>query len=72
MTNEALIARIEKLEERSAFQEQALEDLSKALTDHWKLLEKYKRDVVRLGDELKSLEDSIDQGGRREPPPPHY
>lgn len=72
MDDTALSARLEKLEERSAFQEQAIEDLSKALTDQWKLLEAFKRDVARLTDELKSVEANAGTGGEREPPPPHY
>ena len=55
MTDDALLARIEKLEERSAFQEQAIDDLSKALTDQWKLLDSFKRDMSRLSDELKAV-----------------
>lgn len=72
MTEDALMARLEKLEERSAFQEQTIEDLSKALTGQWKLLESFKRDVSRLSDELKAVEEAVDQGAHREPPPPHY
>ncbi|MEZ5894463.1 MAG: SlyX family protein [Parvularculaceae bacterium] len=72
MADHALLARIEKLEERSAYQEQAIEDLSKALTDQWKFLEAFKRDVARLSDELKAVEDHAARGGEREPPPPHY
>ncbi|MFC2952733.1 SlyX family protein [Marinicaulis aureus] len=70
--HDALLIRIEKLEERSAFQEQTIEDLSKALTDQWKLLETFKRDVSRLSDEVKAVEDAVDHAGHREPPPPHY
>ena len=72
MRDEILISRIEKLETRSAFQEQAIEDLSKALTDQWKILEAFKRDVARLTDELKAVEANIEPGGQGEPPPPHY
>ena len=72
MTDNALNARLEKLEERSAFQEQMIEDLSKALNDQWKLLESFKRDVSRLNDELRAVEESVSRGDGREPPPPHY
>ena len=72
MTDDALKLRLEKLEERSAFQEQTIEELSAALTDQWKLLEEFKREVSRLTDELKAVEDNIAQGDHREPPPPHY
>jgi len=72
MTDEAMMSRIEKLEERSAFQEHALEELSETITDQWKLIEALKRDIKRLTDELKEVEDNMAQGERREPPPPHY
>lgn len=72
MDHDALLSRIEKLEERSAFQEQAIEDLSAALTEQWKLLESFKRDVRRLSDELKAVEENMPESGAREPPPPHY
>ncbi|PQA85952.1 SlyX family protein [Hyphococcus luteus] len=72
MSDDALNARLEKLEERSAFQEQTIEDLSQAVTEQWKLLESFKREVSRLNDELKAVEDNFSRGGEREPPPPHY
>ncbi len=72
MNDDALNARLEKLEERAAFQEQAIDDLSHALTEQWKLLETFKREVSRLTDELKAVGEAVDQGGHREPPPPHY
>ncbi|MEO1136601.1 MAG: SlyX family protein [Pseudomonadota bacterium] len=71
--NEAdLKTRIDQLEERSAFQEQSIEELSAALTDQWKLIDALKRDVERLSEEVKSVEDNVLQGDQREPPPPHY
>jgi SlyX protein len=72
MTDEAMMSRIEKLEERSAFQEHAIEELSETITDQWKLIDSLKRDIKRLTDELKEVEDNMAQGERREPPPPHY
>jgi SlyX protein len=72
MTDEAIMSRIEKLEERSAFQEHAIEELSETITDQWKLIDSLKRDIKRLTDELKEVEDNMAQGERREPPPPHY
>lgn len=72
MTDEAMMSRIEKLEERSAFQEHAIEELSETITDQWKLIDALKRDIKRLTDELKEVEDNMAQGERREPPPPHY
>lgn len=67
-----LTARLDQLEERAAFQEQTIEELSAAVTDQWKLIESLNRDVQRLTEEVKSVEDSVLQGEDREPPPPHY
>jgi SlyX protein len=72
MSEEALNERIEKLEERAAFQENAIEELSDAVTDQWKLIDAMKRDTQRLTDELKQVEDNLERGEPREPPPPHY
>ncbi len=72
MSEAALNARIEKLEERAAFQENAIEELSDAVTDQWKLIDAMKRDTQRLTDELKQVEDNLERGEPREPPPPHY
>jgi SlyX protein len=72
MSEAALNARIEKLEERAAFQENAIEELSDTVTDQWKLIDAMKRDTQRLTDELKQVEDNLERGEQREPPPPHY
>ncbi len=72
MSEQALNARIEKLEERAAFQEAAIEELSDAVTDQWKLIDALKRDTQRLGDELKEVEGNLVPGEQGEPPPPHY
>ncbi len=72
MTDDALLTRIEKLEERSAFQEYTIEELSDAITDQWKLIDSLKREVSRLTEELKEVGDNAAQGAGREPPPPHY
>ncbi len=74
MTNDEILARIEKMEERSAFQEHTIEELSDAITDQWKLIDALKREVNRLTDELKEVGDTVAQGpgAGREPPPPHY
>ena len=67
MSDDAVTARVEKLEERAAFQEQTIEE-----TEQWKLLEAFKRDVARLTDQLKAVEEAVEQGVHNEPPPPHY
>ena len=66
-----LQTRIEKLEMRVTHQDQTIEDLNATITDQWKQLEVFKRDIGRLTDEMRELEN--DGGsGQREPPPPHY
>ena len=72
MSDDKLSKRVESLEEKVAFQERTIEDLSEAVNGQWKLLETFKREVSRLNDELKAVEDNLSRGGEREPPPPHY
>lgn len=67
-----LHTRLEKLEERAAFQEQAIEDLNTTITDQWKLIDTLKRDIARLTSQLEEFEANVDQPGRSEAPPPHY
>lgn len=72
VSEQKLIERVEKLEERTAYQDKTIEELSDAVTDQWKLIESLKRDTKRLGDELKEVEENLTRGEGREPPPPHY
>jgi len=67
-----LHTRIEKLEMRVTHQDQTIEDLNATITDQWKQLEIFKRDIGRLTEEIKEMETAADPSGRREPPPPHY
>jgi SlyX protein len=67
----ALETRIEHLETRIAFQDQTIDDLNKMLTAQWQEIDKLKRELAKLGDQLKEAQFS---GGPStpEPPPPHY
>lgn len=67
-----LEARVERLEERVAYQDQAIEDLSSSLNDQFKLVESLKRDLARLTEQLKAVETAIDAPAEPDPPPPHY
>lgn len=64
-------ARIEALEIRSAHQEMAIDDLSKIITDQWKLIETLKRKVALIDDQIAAVEQ-IARTGTKEAPPPHY
>lgn len=63
--------RIEQLEEKLAFQDQAIEDLNTTITDQWKVLDRYKREIERLNSEVSELGENTAPPGT-EPPPPHY
>ncbi len=70
MTDSDLLQRIEKLEERLAHQDQAIEDLNATITDQWKVLERYKREIERLESELAQMGET--GAPPVDPPPPHY
>jgi len=66
----SLAARIEQLETRIAYQDQAIEELSQALTAQWAQVDALKRDIVTLTDRLQQAESRA--AAAPEPPPPHY
>ena len=70
-TKSDLNARIEKLETTVAFQDQAIEELSSALTEHYKQIEALKRELHNLGAALRDVE-AHPALAVKEPPPPHY
>lgn len=70
-TEAELSARIEKLETTVAFQDQAIEELSAALTEHYKQIEALKRELHNLGAALRDVE-AHPALAAKEPPPPHY
>lgn len=72
MSSEPELAdRIEKLETTIAFQDQAIEELTAALSDHYKQIEALKRELNNLGAALRDVEAHPALAGK-EPPPPHY
>jgi len=66
-----LAARIERLETTVAFQDQAIEDLSAALAEHYRQIEALKRELHNLGAALRDVE-AHPALTPRDPPPPHY
>jgi len=70
-TESELADRIEKLETTIAFQDQAIEELTAALSDHYRQIEALKRELNNLGAALRDVE-SHPALAAKEPPPPHY
>ena len=70
-TESDLSTRIEKLVTIIAFQDQAIEELSTALTEHYKQIEALKRELHNLGAALRDVE-AHPALAVKEPPPPHY
>jgi len=70
-TESDLSTRIERLETTIAFQDQTIEELTSALTEHYKQIEALKRELHNLGAALRDVE-AHPALAVREPPPPHY
>ena len=64
--------RIERLETTLAYQEQAIEDLSKTVTAQWNEIAELKRLIGNLGERLREIADNPALAEPPEPPPPHY
>lgn len=65
-------ARFEKLETTIAHQEQAIEDLNKAITAQWAEIAALKRLLGNLGQRVREIADNPALQEAPEPPPPHY
>lgn len=72
MSDTTLSARLDKLETLVAFQEQAIEDLNKTITDQWKEIAALQRLVSNYADALREIQANPALSGAPEPPPPHY
>ena len=68
----SLIARIDDLEVRAAYEDQVIEDLNKVVLDQWTALEQMQRRMAALEDRLREVQASVGADGQDEPPPPHY
>ena len=64
--------RIDQLETTLAYQEQAIEDLSKTVTAQWAEIAELKRMMGNLGERLREIADNPALAEPPEPPPPHY
>lgn len=64
--------RLERLETTLAYQDQAIEDLSKTVTAQWAEIAELKRLIGNLGERLRDIADNPALAEPPEPPPPHY
>ncbi len=71
MTESDIIRRIDTLEERVAFQDDAIETLNQTITKQWALIDALTRKVEGLTDQLRESQASASHGPQHEPPP-HY
>jgi SlyX protein len=69
---QALVARLDSLEIRVAYQDQTIEDLNTALSLQWQEIDRLKREVARLEGQLHAAAEIGSGPGMPEPPPPHY
>ena len=67
-----LTGRLEALEIRVAYQDQTIEDLNATITAQLQELERLKRMIQRLEDQVREAEARAGGPNLPEPPPPHY
>jgi SlyX protein len=67
---ETLSERIDLLETRLAFQEDAIETLNKAVTEQWGRIDALTRQLVLLNERLQEAETQVPRPANE--PPPHY
>jgi SlyX protein len=67
-----LVARIEDLEARAAFQERTIEELNDMITAQWKVIDRLAVKYDRLKAELEETANQRSGPQAAEPPPPHY
>jgi len=71
MIESDITRRIDTLEERVAFQDDAIETLNQTITKQWAQIDALTRNVERLTDQLREAQANAAQGPQHEPPP-HY
>jgi len=67
-----LIARLDALEIRVAYQDETIEELNAALARQWQEIDRLRRDMTLLETELRETAAGSTDGAAPEPPPPHY
>lgn len=72
MSESEIQARLEALEVRVAYQDRTIEDLNGVVTAQWKQLDDLTKQMARMADRLRNIEENAPSPGEPEPPPPHY
>jgi SlyX protein len=67
-----LLSRLEALEVRAAYQDQTIEDLNQTITAQGREIDRLKRLIQRLEDQVREAEARGGGSQAPEPPPPHY
>ena len=65
-----LTDRVDTLEARLAFQDDAIETLNKTITEQWSKIDALTRQLAALGERLSEAETQMP--GLANEPPPHY
>lgn len=68
---QSLTARINELEAKVTFQQDAIDNLNDVITSQWKIIDQLKSQVTKLDDQLYELEMST-AGAPSNQKPPHY
>jgi SlyX protein len=68
----ALVARLDALEIRVAYQDETIEELNAALARQWQEIDRLRREMTLLEAELREAAASATDAALPEPPPPHY
>ncbi|WP_417584288.1 SlyX family protein [Pelagibacterium sp.] len=63
--------RFTALEERLAHQDQTIEELSSVIAGQWREIDRLKRQLAMIDDQIAAVEQ-LARTGKAEPPPPHY
>ena len=67
-----LSARTDNLEMKSAFQDDVIEELNKAIVAHWSKIEQLQAQIEGLKKFLREAQDNVGRDPQDEVPPPHY
>jgi len=65
-------SRLEELEIRSAHQEAQIDELNKALFDHWQMIDALTKKIKHLSDKVAIIDERVPSNPGEDPPPPHY